>query len=133
MSQPPVRKVSQSISEPCVYLMSSVRPCRENTPRARPAVTTTFEPVPKSITFREGMGLLQARCPVGSSLASIYSRGRARERGEARRDIDRSQHQAGGGPPSAHGQRTVRGGPPPSRPGQRRDCPQSPCPCPHRA
>src|SRR5262245_51920400 len=59
MSHPPVRKVSQSISEPCVYVMSSVRPCRENTPRATPAVTTTFDPVPNSITFREGMGLLR--------------------------------------------------------------------------
>src|SRR5262245_48922171 len=72
MSHPPVRKVSQSISEPCVYVMSSVRPCRENTPRATPPVTTTFDPVPNSITFREGIGLLPGLRSM--RVRSVYTR-----------------------------------------------------------
>src|SRR5438132_847696 len=38
--------------------MSRVRPCRANTPRARPAVTTTLEPVPNNMTFRADIRLL---------------------------------------------------------------------------
>src|SRR5215813_14189 len=133
MSHPPVRKVSQSISEPCVYVMLSVRPCRENTPRATPAVTTTFDPVPNSITFREGMISFRDGVQL-MRVRPVYTRvGYEREWERRERDADRSQHQAGGRLPASHRRRTLRGRPPPPRRGGRRHRPQPSRPCAHHA